>query len=192
MDLTGLGFVGHGHELDITSNTNWRIWTSKLDRPVSTGPRHTITRRARPCRSPLRKKKEPFEIHPCPPIPRASSVAGNPSAAALYPCLLAAARSSKLAGRLDVDGETDLPSPTMPLSPIPSSQRRRKRSLAAATSSSRPLRRRLHPTPTSLSAACRPWCLPLLLAQGDLPFPLPLSLSRWPLVLDLFFVYRGM
>jgi hypothetical protein len=100
----------------------------------------TITRRAQP-----RKKEGTYQDLSLPLIPKASSIAGNPSAAALYPCLLAAAHSSKLAGQLDVDGEMDLPSPTMPLSPIPSSQRRRKRSLAAATSSSRHLQRRLHP-----------------------------------------------
>jgi hypothetical protein len=49
------------------------------------------------------RKKQPYRSL-LPSDPQASFVACNPSAAALYPCLPAVARSSKHAGRVNVDG----------------------------------------------------------------------------------------
>jgi hypothetical protein len=108
-------FVGRGHELDIRFNNSGYLWTSHLDSPES---HWTSTRRntheAAPYRSALRL------------LPRRSPAPATPSTAALSPCPPAATLSSQLAGRIDVDGDPDLPSPTTPHSHIRRSQRRLK------------------------------------------------------------------
>jgi hypothetical protein len=111
--------------VDITSNTTGHIWTIKI------GPSSihwTSAQDAAMYRSPLKKRTHrsiPFPIPrslPCRPPPPPSPA--TPSAAALYPCPSAAARSLKLVGRNKVDGEPDRPSPTNAAVPYPKQQRR--------------------------------------------------------------------
>jgi hypothetical protein len=121
--------------MDIRSNKCGHIWILDLVGPLSTGPQ--------PYRS--------LSLHRI-PNSAPSPLAGNPL---LHRPLFLSAAGRPFLEASRSDGEPGLPSPTLPPSPTASRQpclKRRLRSLAAATPSSIPLRRRPPPRASPTSA----------------------------------------